>query len=605
MKESEGSSPTATNTSQIKHHHKKHSSVFSQKSFAGFLTKNTQNTNNSILDVSRDLRIGQETTFHNQNDYTPNSPTSQISALTRYEQNTTQGAPIINPKRMQIIRKKKTVSIGAGIEPNSRDIEQNISENLQDKPQLQKSPTNDEIDSLTKNFINSADFVSQQLEFRCERTLLEAKWVLVSSYIMMIFPICMIVYQLFLLITIQKQVQLIQENTNDDEGNPIDIKLSYPLFIVSILFTLFSNILIFSIGLFGRKVFPQNIKAIQILVQNNFEQLKLEQRYQIYTKKFFNYTVILIIAIGLLTTCQIGINFINIEKAQSEYVKQHRLSHVLSDNFLSKNEIKTINTLKQGYEFSYLGIAAFELIFFLLFLCNLIKFKANQLKLENQTITFNYMLKGQSYFEEVEENPEQNQNSFQLQANEIKFFNKQENNTSPHKNNVYQNVQQQSNPNTTQISNRNINTTQINQQSQNGPNLNPQNPLAIQILNQTKQNSSSFTKLQKKVLGSLSSHNRNQQAQNIQRTKKVDKSKQEYSYQSQDDQEIDLDFYESQNSNSKREQNIDDLNYAAQGIKFISKNQNKSKQDTQEQQYIKRKNYYLQNSSNYNSQNQD
>ena len=186
---------------------------------------------------------------------------------------------------------------------------------------------------------------------------------------MLVFAVSHMVYQLVLLITIQKQVKVIGD-APDDEGREIDLKLSYALYIASMVFGICGNSLLALTGAHGLKIIWHSYKAL-VKVENLGNDIKhLEVRQKI-TKIFQRIT-----AISLLIVIQIGLNYVTIQKAQQDFVSEHKSAHRSPDGCLiSSKEKEMLSNLRSGYQNSYVALGAMQVLFFVLYSYQLNEFK--------------------------------------------------------------------------------------------------------------------------------------------------------------------------------------------------------------------------------------
>ncbi|CDW78379.1 UNKNOWN [Stylonychia lemnae] len=391
--------------------HLRNTSIQSIKSHQGLFSRKSQITQ---LDQTQEGN-GPNDTYINSGLYTPHSPTSQKSAISRHSYIKTSKAKIKQTKQGGDAS-TKTLKIGA--QPDEIDSEVGTTHVVLDSQN--KSDPYSSREKLSDDFLNSQEFILQQLSFKFSQTKFQAGYVYFNSILMFVFPIIITIYQLFLLITIQKQVSLIGDQ-NDDEGNSINIKLSYPLYIVQIIFTLLSNLAIFYVGFSGFKVMRQNLAALKQLEISNYDAKTLEKRYDLYTKSFINNSMIFFVGISLLIACLIGISFINIRKAESEYIQTHKKAHQYeANNGVTEHEQQVLDNLKSWYQYSYLGIALLLIIFFGFYVRTLLRFKTNQMYLENQITTFAMVRNNENYFSDNKKDQDESY-SDNTSAMEFKF----------------------------------------------------------------------------------------------------------------------------------------------------------------------------------------
>ncbi|CDW91566.1 UNKNOWN [Stylonychia lemnae] len=230
----------------------------------------------------------------------------------------------------------------------------------------------------------SDDFVDQQIYVYVENTKSNARCVKIQSIILMIFPFLYLVYQLYLIITIQRQTVLISESF-DSEGYQINMEVSYPLYILSILFGIISNVLTFYIGLANYRLIDSS-QVILVKIQRRVSKLRKSEFMQERTTEQYSRNMITIFGIALLVVIQIGLNFISIQKAQSDYVQEHKKIHKTQGEVIGINERQALEILRQSYQYSYLGMAVILALYMGCYIYQFGKFKRYQMLAENTVL---------------------------------------------------------------------------------------------------------------------------------------------------------------------------------------------------------------------------
>eukprot|EP00347_Sterkiella_histriomuscorum_P012175 403369604 len=257
---------------------------------------------------------------------------------------------------------------------------------------LRKNDNKSDEDSLP--LYKSTDFIDQQLAIHIDSAQYHGKIVFCLTFILFIFPILHLTYQLYLLITINTQVQVMADK-EDNEGKVINMEVSMPLYIVSMIFGIIANSVIFIIGYKGYKTLRNSLrqlKALEYRQTKNKIETQQEQINDLYT-----FSLISVFAIVLLVVIQIGLNFITIQKAQSDFVQAHRSEHKKPNEIISYEEKQTLEILRGAYQYSYVGLAALQILFFTLYLTQFAKFKKYQQISENTVLSINafkYKVKG-------------------------------------------------------------------------------------------------------------------------------------------------------------------------------------------------------------------
>lgn len=92
----------------------------------------------------------------------------------------------------------------------------------------------------------SEDHLDQQLSFFIEKSKKHAIFLFYESYCIIAFSGIHLFYQLYLLVTIEKQIKIV--------GNSVQLDVSQPLYISSVGLGVLTNLLLFVIGMYTKHV---------------------------------------------------------------------------------------------------------------------------------------------------------------------------------------------------------------------------------------------------------------------------------------------------------------------------------------------------------------
>ena len=93
--------------------------------------------------------------------------------------------------------------------------------------------------------------------------------------------------------------------------------------------------------------------------------------------------IVLIASLLMIIIIEIGINFISIEKAQSDYTIDHKLTHKKTSEGIGLHEKENLDLLRSWYQGTFLAEAGLLGLYYGCFFWNLYEFKTYQLRTEN------------------------------------------------------------------------------------------------------------------------------------------------------------------------------------------------------------------------------
>ena len=100
-------------------------------------------------------------------------------------------------------------------------------------------------------------------------TLSHGAFIYIGSISLCIFAVCNTIYQLYLIITIQKNGKY--SGGYNSEGEVMSLQLSPALYVSSIIFGVMANALMLLQGLYGFRVMKPNMDALKRLKKAEFD----------------------------------------------------------------------------------------------------------------------------------------------------------------------------------------------------------------------------------------------------------------------------------------------------------------------------------------------
>lgn len=221
----------------------------------------------------------------------------------------------------------------------------------------------------------------QQLIFKIGQTHTFSKRLLVGAVLLVLFAIVEVIYQIVILVGIHEEVILIAKMEQSDMN--VNLKLSRGLHIASITLCIVSNMMLFVMGIFGVFVIKRAMTIFKALHNRIHDLESLEARAP-SSNMLINVTSRGIYIVVILVLVQIGMNFINIQKAQFEYLGDDQRSVTLD----ADQEAEALRNLRSGYQGSFIFVSVGQFIYFAFYLYFLSRFASDHTTLEKNLTRF-------------------------------------------------------------------------------------------------------------------------------------------------------------------------------------------------------------------------